>query len=55
MELDVLLRFAQRVRAMMLRTHTDVVKEQLRMWAEEFEERAANINRHESEIRPQSL
>jgi hypothetical protein len=41
MDVDFLLQFAQRMREMMVRAHTDVAREQLRIWAEEFEERAA--------------
>jgi hypothetical protein len=41
MDVDFFLRFAQSLREMMRRARTDVVREQLRIWAEEFEERAA--------------
>ena len=40
MDRDFLLRLAQRVREMMLRANTDVAREQLRVWAEEFEAQA---------------
>jgi hypothetical protein len=43
MDLDFLLGFAQRMREMMGRAHTEIAREQLRIWAEEFEERAAKI------------
>lgn len=39
-----LLRLAQRVREMMSAARTDVAKEQLRIWGEEFEEQAAALN-----------
>ena len=45
MDLDFLLGFAQRMREMMRRAHTEVAREQLRVWAEEFEERASKIER----------
>jgi hypothetical protein len=41
MEQDCLLRFAQQIREMMAGACTDVAKEQLRVWVEEFEEQAA--------------
>lgn len=40
MDREFLLRLAQRVREMMLRANTDVAREQLRVWAEEFEAQA---------------
>ncbi len=43
MDVDFLLRFAQRVRDMIPRACTDVAREQLRVWAEEFEEQAAGL------------
>ena len=43
MDLDFLLRLAQRVREMIPRACTDVAKEQLRVWAEEFEATAAQL------------
>lgn len=43
MDVDFVLRFAQSLREMMFRARTDVVREQLRIWAEEFEERAAEL------------
>ena len=36
-------RFAQRVRALSARVRTDAAKEQLRLWAEEFEAHAASL------------
>ena len=41
MDRDFVLRLAQRVREMILRARTDIAKEQLRVWAEEFEAAAA--------------
>lgn len=41
---DFLLRLAQRVREMMLRARTDIAKDQLRLWAEEFERNAAELD-----------
>jgi hypothetical protein len=41
MDRDFVLRLAQRVREMMAGACTDVAKEQLRVWAEEFEEQGA--------------
>jgi hypothetical protein len=43
MNRDFMLRLAQRVREMIPRACTDVAKEQLRLWAEEFEEQAARL------------
>jgi hypothetical protein len=43
MDRDFLLRLAQRVREMMLRARTDIAKDQLRLWAEEFETKAAEF------------
>ena len=43
MDMDILLRLAQRVREMIPRACTDVAREQLRVWAEEFEEQAAGL------------
>lgn len=43
MDSDVLLRFAQRMRDLMLCARTEVAREQLRIWAEEFEARAAAL------------
>ena len=40
MDRDFLLRLAQRVREMMPCANTDVAREQLRVWAEEFEAQA---------------
>jgi hypothetical protein len=45
MEAEFLRRFAQRMRALMLRSRTEAAREQLRLWAEEFEERAAALDR----------
>lgn len=42
---DFLLRLAQRVREMMLRARTDIARDQLRLWAEEFEGNAAELDR----------
>ena len=41
---DFLLRLAQRVREMMLRARTDIARDQLRLWAEEFEGNAAELD-----------
>ena len=43
MEQDCLLRFAQQIREMMAGACTDVAKEQLRVWVEEFEEQATAL------------
>ena len=43
MDREFLLRLAQRVREMMLRAKTDVAREQLRVWAEEFEVQAVEL------------
>jgi hypothetical protein len=43
MDVDFLVRLAQRVREMIPRACTDVAREQLRVWAEEFEEQAAGL------------
>ena len=43
MDRDFLLRLAQRVREMMSHTNTDVAREQLRVWAEEFEAHAIEL------------
>lgn len=43
MDRDFVLRLAQRVREMILRARTDIAKEQLRVWAEEFEAVAAEL------------
>ena len=40
MEAEFLRRFAQRMRNLMLRARTETAREQLRIWAEEFEARA---------------
>ena len=43
MDREFLLRLAQRVREMMLRARTDIAKDQLRLWVEEFETKAAEF------------
>ena len=43
MDRDFVLRLAQRVREMILYARTDIAKEQLRVWAEEFEATAAEL------------
>ena len=43
MDRDFVLRLAQRVREMILRARTDTAREQLRVWAEEFEAAAAEL------------
>ena len=40
MDQDFLLRLAQRIRELILRARNDVTREQLRVWAEEFEGQA---------------
>ena len=40
MEAEFLRRFARRMRELMLRARTESAREQLRLWAEEFEQRA---------------
>ena len=40
MEAEFLRRFARRMRELMLRARTEPAREQLRLWAEEFEQRA---------------
>ena len=44
MEAEFLRRFARRMRELMLRARTEAAKEQLRNWAEEFDERAAAVD-----------
>lgn len=44
MEAEFLRRFARRMRELMLRARTEAAKEQLRIWAEEFDERAAAVD-----------
>lgn len=44
MESEFLRRFAQRMRELMLRSRTEAARDQLRLWAEEFEERAAALD-----------
>jgi hypothetical protein len=43
MESEFLLRFARRMRDLMRRARTEPAREQLRIWAEEFEARAAAL------------
>ena len=43
MDSDFLLRFARRMRDLMLHARTEPAREQLRIWAEEFEMRAAAL------------
>jgi hypothetical protein len=58
MEAEFLRRFARRMRELMLRARTEAAREQLRIWAEEFDERAAVVdmqpgdNRSDREGRP---
>jgi hypothetical protein len=47
MESEFLLRFARRMRDLMLRARTEPAREQLRIWAEEFEARAAALETQE--------
>ena len=47
MDAVVLRRFAQRMRDLMLRARTEAAREQLRMWAEEFEARADALDAEE--------
>jgi hypothetical protein len=44
MESVFLWRFAQRMRELMRRARTEAAREQLRIWAEEFETRAAALD-----------
>lgn len=50
MERDFVLRLAQRVREMILCAHTDIAKEQLRVWAEEFEATAAELDQPQQQV-----
>jgi len=43
MDRDALLRFAERVRELMARAPSEAIKEQLRLWVEEFEAKAAQL------------
>jgi hypothetical protein len=43
MDVDFLLRLTQRVRETIPRACTEIAREQLRVWAEEFEEQAAGL------------
>jgi hypothetical protein len=52
MDMDILLRLAQRVREMIPSACTDVAREQLRVWAEEFEEQAAGFEPELEEALP---
>ena len=44
MEAEFLRRFARRMRELMLRARTEAAREQLRLWAEEFDKRAAAVD-----------
>jgi hypothetical protein len=44
MEAEFLRRFARQMRELMLRARTEAAREQLRIWAEEFDERAAAVD-----------
>jgi hypothetical protein len=44
MEAEFFRRFARRMRELMLRARTEAAREQLRIWAEEFDERAAVVD-----------
>jgi hypothetical protein len=44
MESEFLRRFARRMRELMIRARTEAAREQLRIWAEEFDERAAAVD-----------
>jgi hypothetical protein len=55
MDRDFLLRLAQRVREMMPRTNTDVAREQLRVWAEEFEAQATIERRTPAAANPANI
>ena len=45
-------RFAERIRELIMRARTDAAKEQLRVWAEEFEAHAASLETHEPASMP---
>ncbi|MBV8495045.1 MAG: hypothetical protein JO162_16380 [Alphaproteobacteria bacterium] len=47
MDAVLLRRFAQRMRDLMLRARTETAREQLRIWAEEFEARADALDAEE--------
>ena len=49
MESEFLLRFARRMRDLMLRARTEPAREQLRIWAEEFEAKAAAMETRQQE------
>jgi len=44
METEFLRRFARQMRELMLRARTEAAREQLRIWAEEFDERAGAVD-----------
>jgi hypothetical protein len=44
MEAEFLRRFARQMRELMLRARTEAAREQLRIWAEEFDERAGAVD-----------
>jgi hypothetical protein len=50
MNQDFLLRLALRVRELMVDARNDIAREQLRMWAEEFEEQAALMGAEPAEF-----
>jgi len=54
MDRDFVLQLARRVREMILSTRTDIAKEQLRVWAEEFEAAAAELEHAGPAKRPAS-
>jgi hypothetical protein len=43
-EAEFLRRFARQMRELMLRARTEAAREQLRIWAEEFDERAGAVD-----------
>lgn len=49
MDAVLLRRFAQRMRDLMLRARTEAAREQLRIWAEEFEARADALDAEEQD------
>ena len=51
MDAVLLRRFAQRMRDLMLRARTEAAREQLRIWAEEFEARADALDAEEQDGR----
>ena len=44
MEAEFLRHFARQMRELMLRARTEAAREQLRIWAEEFDERAGAVD-----------